>query len=242
MKIIIAENYDQMSKKAADIFANQLKEKEDSTLGLATGSTPTGMYKHLIEMYKNGEISFKSAKTFNLDEYMGLPENHEQSYSFFMNENLFDHVDINKENINIPKSNVSETEINTEVERYNHLLDNSEIDIQVLGIGRNGHIGFNEPGDAFTKNATVAELTEDTIKANSRFFDNIEDVPQKAITMGIKQIMMAKKIILLANGKSKSEIIKATITGKITPFVPASVLQLHKDVTIILDKEAAELL
>lgn len=242
MKIIIADNYEEMSIKAANIVAEQIKLKPSSSLGLATGGTPVGMYQSLIKMYENGEISFKDITTYNLDEYIGLPENHEQSYRYFMDNNLFNHIDIDKSKTNVPNGNINEGQADAEAKRYDKLISNAEIDLQVLGIGGNGHIGFNEPCDIFNKNVFAVKLTENTIKANSRFFNDISEVPKMAITMGIKSIMMAKKIILLASGKEKSEIIKATIQGNITPKVPASVLQLHRNVTFVLDKEAAALL
>ena len=231
MRIIVVENYEEMSKKAAVMIASQIILKPNSVLGLATGDTPLGMYKELIDMYHKKQIDFSEAKSFNLDEYYGLEKNNSQSYHHYIN--------IDKEKINIPDGKAENIE--EECKSYDKKIsDASEIDIQVLGIGVNGHIGFNEPSVEFKAGTHLVNLDKKTIKSNSRFFNSIEDVPTKAISMGIKTILNSKKIVLLANGKGKADAIAKTVKGKICPEVPASVLQFHKDVTIILDKEAAE--
>lgn len=239
MRIIIAKDYEEMSKKAANMVASQIILKPNSIVGLATGSTPLSMYKDLIRMYKEEVISFSDITTFNLDEYVGLSKDNPNSYNYYMYENFFKHVDVKSENINIPRGTAEN--IAEECKSYeNRIREMGGIDIQVLGIGNNGHIGFNEPDVKFEATTHLVQLDEDTIKANSRFFDSIEDVPKQAISMGIKTIMHAKKVILLASGESKAEVIKKTIYGSITPEVPASILQLHQDATIILDAAAAK--
>lgn len=241
MKVIITKNYEEMSKVAGDILAEQIKNDPESVLGLATGSTPIGLYKHLIELNKNGSISFKTINTVNLDEYVGLEPTHDQSYRYFMNTNLFDHVDIDKNNTNVPSGIAKD--FDAECERYENVIKNlGGIDIQLLGIGNNGHIGFNEPDDHFAKLTHVTGLTKSTIEANARFFEKESDVPTKAISMGIKTIFGAKKVLLVASGESKAQTIFDTVNGDITPNVPASILQLHSDVTIVCDEAAAKLL
>lgn len=240
MEVIIKNNYEEISKLAADYLINTVKAKNDAILGLPTGSTPIGMYQEVINRYKDN-ISFQNVRTFNLDEYVGLDKSNLNSYRYFMDENLFSHIDIKEENIHIP--NGVATDIEKECINYENLLKTTgQMDIMYLGIGHNGHIGFNEPDEFFEPYTHIVKLTEDTIEANKRFFDNIESVPQTAITMGIKTIMSAKKIILLASGESKAEAISKTVKGKITPRVPASILQLHNDVTLIIDKDAAKFL
>jgi|SRR5471030_780106 len=237
MRIIIVENYEEMSKKAATMVASQTILKPDSILGLATGDTPTGMYQELIKLYKNKEIDFSETKTFNLDEYYGINKENNQSYYYYMMNNFFEHININKENINMPNG-IAEN-IDKECKAYEERISQAGgIDIQVLGIGGNGHIGFNEPGVSFEAETHLVELDSKTIEANSRFFESIEEVPTKAVSMGIKTIMHSKKIILLASGIAKAEAIANAVNGKISSEVPASILQLHKDVTIIVDKEA----
>ncbi|QDY32863.1 glucosamine-6-phosphate deaminase [Clostridium sporogenes] len=239
MRIIVVENYEEMSKKAAVMIASQIILKPNSVLGLATGDTPLGMYKELIDMHHKKEIDFSESKSFNLDEYYALEKNNSQSYYHYMMENFFSHINIDKEKINIPDGKAENIE--EECKSYDKKIsDAGEIDIQVLGIGVNGHIGFNEPSVDFKAGTHLVNLDEKTIKSNSRFFNSIEDVPTKAISMGIKTILNSKKIVLLANGKGKADAIAKTVKGNICPEVPASVLQFHKDVTIILDKEAAE--
>lgn len=238
MRIIVAENYEEMSKKAADIVASQIILKPESVVGLATGGTPVGFYKELIEIYRSGKFSFKNIKTFNLDEYYGLDSNNPQSYHYYMMENLFNHIDINLENVNIPCGTAEN--IAVECENYEVKIKVAGgIDIQVLGIGTNGHIGFNEPDIKFEARTHLVNLDEETIEANSRFFNSVEEVPKSAISMGIKTIMHARKIVLLASGSEKAKVIKGMISGHITPDLPASILQLHPDVALILDKDAA---
>lgn len=241
MRIYVVEEYQQLSKKAANLLASQIRLKSNSVLGLATGSTPEGMYRELVRLHQDDNLDFSEVITFNLDEYYGLEKNNEQSYYYFMIKNLFSLVNINLENVHIP--NGKAIDIQAECKRYEKSIKKAGgIDLQVLGIGRNGHIGFNEPDVKFEAITHLVYLDEETIKDNSRFFASIEDVPKTAISMGIKTIMQSKKILLLACGKEKAKIIKETIEGKITPETPASVLQLHPDVIFILDKQAASLL
>ncbi len=241
MRIIVVDNYEEMSKKAAMMIASQVMLKPNSVLGLATGDTPLGMYEELIKLYGKNEVDFKEVKTFNLDEYYGLNRENPESYYNYMIINLFKHININMANVNV----LSGMTMNVEAEclDYENKIKQADgIDMQVLGIGGNGHIGFNEPDVNFEAQTHLVNLDEQTIEANSRFFESVEDVPVKAISMGIKTIMNSKKIILLANGISKAEAIERAVKGKISPKVPASILQLHNDVTLILDSEAASLL
>ncbi|WP_455540138.1 glucosamine-6-phosphate deaminase [Terrisporobacter sp.] len=241
MRIIVYQNYQLLSKKAAQIIASQIILKPNSILGLATGSTPIGTYKNLIKMYEEGLIDFSKVTTFNLDEYYQLPIDNNQSYHFFMNDNLFNHININKENIHIP--NGMAKDIDNECLNYDKIIDNSGgIDIQLLGIGNNAHIGFNEPTINFNKKTHIVTLDESTRKANARFFSSLEEVPTKAITMGTGSIFKSKKILLLASGKNKAKAIYNTVYGEVTPEVPSSILQFHQDVILILDTEAASLL
>ncbi|WP_315117290.1 glucosamine-6-phosphate deaminase [uncultured Clostridium sp.] len=241
MKIIKVKDYKELSRKASNILASQLILKPKSVLGLATGSTPIGTYEELIHLYNEGVISFSNVITFNLDEYCGLKSNDINSYCNFMKTKLFNHVDIREENIHIP--NGVTKDIQKECEDYEKEIKKfGGIDIQLLGIGKNGHIGFNEPNLKFQSKTFLVNLDEDTIKANSRFFNSIEDVPRQAISMGIKTIMNSKKILLLANGEEKGEILYRAIYGDIIPQVPASILQLHPDVTIIVDEKAGSCL
>lgn len=238
MRIIVAANYDEMSRKAADIVASQIILKPESVVGLATGGTPVGFYRELIKIHKDGKFSFKEVKTFNLDEYYGLDKDNTQSYHYYMMDNLFKHIDMNIENVNIPSGTAKDIEI--ECKAYEAKIKSAGgIDIQVLGIGTNGHIGFNEPDVKFEAITHLVKLDEETIEANSRFFNSIEEVPKSAISMGIKTIMHAKKIVLLASGSEKAKVIERMMNGDITPDLPASILQLHPDVTLILDKDAA---
>lgn len=237
MKIIIADNYLQMSEIAARLVSKVLIEKPDATLGLATGTSPIGTYKLLIDNCAKGIISFKNVNTVNLDEYVGLSFDNDQSYHFFMNDNLFDHVDIPKENVHIPNGLGSDLDANCK--EYDEILAKFPRDLQVLGLGGNGHIGFNEPGTPFNSLTHIVDLTERTIKDNSRLFADPNDVPRQAITMGIKEICRAKKIILLASGANKADAVAAMVDGDVTENCPASVLQLHNDTTLILDKDAA---
>ncbi|KOR27063.1 glucosamine-6-phosphate deaminase [Clostridium sp. L74] len=238
MRIIVVDNYEEMSKKAATMVASQVILKPDSVLGLATGDTPIGMYREIINIYKNQNLNFSRVKTFNLDEYYGLSKDNNQSYYYFMMNNLFNHVNINKDNINIPNGMMNHIE--KECEEYeSSIVKAGGIDLQVLGIGVNGHIGFNEPGESFEAETHLVNLDKKTIESNSRFFGSKDEVPTRAISMGIKTILHSKKIILLACGQNKADAIFKTIKGKITPNVPASILQLHKDLVFIVDKEAA---
>lgn len=241
MKIISAVDYNDMSRKAANILSAQVILKPNSVLGLATGSSPIGVYKQLIEWYKKGDIDFSCCHTVNLDEYFGVSKESEHSYAYFMYENLFKHVNIRWEETYIPDG--TNMDIEAECTRYNNVIkDLGGIDIQLLGIGHNGHIGFNEPGEAFEKETHCVEISARTIEANQRFFERKEDVPTKAYTMGIKTIMSAKKILLVASGESKADILARSITGAISPGLPASILQLHNDVTIVADKPALNVL
>lgn len=235
MEFIKVTTYEEMSRKAANIISAQVIIKPDCVLGLATGETPIGTYKQLIEWYKKGDIDFSQVKTVNLDEYVGLEPSHEQSYRYFMNTNFFNHINIDKANTNVPNGIVTDAE--AEGKRYDKLIENlGGIDLQLLGIGSDGHIGFNEPDDFFTDGTHAVDLLPSTIKANSRFFESEEQVPKKAITMGMKAIMQAKKILLIANGKSKEEIVNKAFFGNITPQIPASILQLHPDLTVIFSE------
>ncbi len=241
MKIVRAKDYEGMSRKAANLISAQIILKPDSVLGLATGNSPIGVYRQLVEWYRKGDLDFSEISTVNLDEYYGLSKTDIHSYAYFMEENLFTKTNILAENTHIPNGlNLDEL---AECANYNQLIQAlGGIDLQLLGIGHNGHIGFNEPNEAFEKQTHCVKLTERTIKANASFFATQEDVPKKAYTMGMKSIMNAKKIVLIAHGESKAEILAQAFTGKIAPEVPASILQLHQDVTIIADEEALELL
>lgn len=232
MKLIYAKDYSDLSRKAANIISAQVILKPNSVLGLATGSTPIGTYKQLIDWYEKGDIDFSLARSVNLDEYVGINSDNEQSYRYFMDKHLFSHINIKKENTYVP--NGKAVDLQEECKVYDALIQKvGGIDMQLLGIGHNGHIGFNEPDQALEKTTHIVELGETTINANARFFDSIEEVPRKAITMGIKSIMQAQKILLIANGKDKEEIINKALNGPVTPAIPASILQLHPDLTVI---------
>lgn len=237
MKIII-DNEENIARRAARRYVELLREKPDAILGGATGSTPLGLYAELARLCKAGEISFARARSFNLDEYVGLDGSHDQSYRYFMNENLFKHIDIDLANTRVPDG------INTAIAaEYDREIEAAGgIDLQLLGIGVDGHIGFNEPGTPWDSVTHVVELTENTREVNSRFFASLDEVPTHAVTMGIKTVMNARSIILMAIGKSKAEIVRAFIQGPVTTEVPASILQLHPDVEVYLDPEAAALL
>lgn len=236
IRLHIEKDYESISKVAADIIAEQIVKKPHSVLGLATGSTPIGTYQHLIKKYKDSKIDFKDVITFNLDEYYNLPKTNNQSYDYFMRNNLFNHINIQEQNCHIP--NGMAQDIQKECIEYDKSIMNSnEIDLQVLGIGDNGHIAFNEPSTLFEPNTHKVELTKETIESNSRFFKSLDEVPTHAITTGIKNIMMSKRVILLANGKNKSEAIRKMLFGNIDPQVPASVLQLHPNVDIIITED-----
>ena len=238
IELIICSDYDEMSLKAADIITELLKNNPNAKLGLATGSTPIGTYNELIKRYQNKEISFKNVTTFNLDEYIGINRNHSQSYYHYMYEHLFKHIDINLANTHIPKGE-GDPELN--VKNYENLLNKNKINLQILGVGRNGHIGFNEPGTDFNLGVHDVELHEKTIKDNARFFENdINKVPKKAITMGIKNILDAETIILMANGTNKADAIKNVMENKVDINIPVTVLNFHKGkVYVIVDKKAA---
>lgn len=237
MRLILCKNYEDASYAAAKITASQLILKPESVLGLATGSTPLGMYKILAEMDKKGEVDFSKVITFNLDEYYPIAPTNEQSYRYFMNKNLFSHINIPIENTHILSGTTSDPQ--KECSEYDALIKaNGGIDLQILGIGQNGHIGFNEPAPNLNPDTHLTELSESTINANSRFFENINEVPRHALTMGIKTILNAKKIILIACGENKRSAAKELICGGISTLLPASMLKLHKDVVLICDSEA----
>lgn len=239
IKLVVAKDYNDMSEKAAKIIFDHVKNKADSVLGLATGSTPVGMYRNLIEMHTNSKLDFSGVTTFNLDEYYPISRTNDQSYYYFMQENLFKHVNINPHNIYIPHGEASDIE--TECANYEKQIDKAGgIDLQVLGIGLNGHIGFNEPGTPFHSLTHAIELHESTIHSNARFFESKADVPKRAITMGIKTVMLSRTILLLASGEKKADILFRTLFGEITTDVPSSVLQLHNSVFVIVDREAAK--
>ena len=232
MKFITVDTYEKLSRQAANIISAQVILKPDSVLGLATGSSPLGTYKQLIEWYEKGDIDFSKVVSVNLDEYVGLDGTNEQSYRYFMNKNFFEHINIDMGNTFIP--NGCAVDLAGEGKRYDeHIAELGGIDLQLLGIGLDGHIGFNEPDKYFVKSTHVVDLHESTIKANSRFFANIDEVPKRAITMGMVSIMQAKKILLIASGKEKRDILEKAFYGPITPEIPASILQLHPDITVI---------
>ena len=240
MRIVRAKDYEDMSRKAGNIMAAQVVAKPDCVLGLATGSTPIGAYKRLIEGYEAGDLDFSQVKTYNLDEYRGLPGTHDQSYRYFMNVNLFDHVNIDKANTHVPDGLADDYE--AACAAYDEAVaDAGYQDLQLLGIGNNGHIGFNEPGDAFVKGTHCVDLTESTIQANSRLFDSIDDVPRQAYTMGIGTIMAAKMVLVMANGEVKAQAVHDMIYGPITPSCQASILQLHPNVVVVADEAALSL-
>lgn len=237
MRIIEAKDYQEMSRKAAEVIAAQVTMKPNCVLGLATGSSPIGTYDQLVEWYEKGDLDFSTVKTVNLDEYRGLTHDNDQSYYYFMHEHLFDRVNIDPENTNVPDG--TEPDAEKECARYEELIKSyGGIDLQLLGLGHNGHIGFNEPADAYTVTTNCVDLTESTIEANKRFFASVDDVPRQAYTMGIGTIMKAKKILVVVNGEGKADIVAKAFFGPVTPEVPASILQLHPDVTIVADKEA----
>ncbi len=241
MKIIRAKDYDDMSRKAANIIAAQIITKPDCVLGLATGSTPIGTYKELVAAYENGDLDFSQITTVNLDEYKGITKDNDQSYYYFMNDNLFSKVNIRKDCTFLPDG--MEPDSKKACEEYDKIVEQvGGQDLQLLGLGHNGHIGFNEPSDVFKAGTHCVDLTESTIKANQRFFASYDDVPKQAYTMGIKTIMAAKKILVVVSGKDKAEILKEVVNGPITPKVQASVLQLHDDVIIVADEDALSLL
>ena len=229
MLLIEAKDYNDMSRKAANIISAQVIMKPHAVLGLATGSTPVGAYKQLVEWYNKGDLDFANVTSVNLDEYKGLSPENDQSYRYFMNTNLFNHVNINKERTFVPNGLEPDSE---------KIRSVGGIDLQLLGLGNNGHIGFNEPGAAFEKETHCVDLTESTIQANKRFFEKVEDVPTQAYTMGIKNIMQARKVLLIVSGEGKAEILDKVLYGPVTPQVPASILQLHNDLTVVADEAA----
>lgn len=238
MKVLIVKNYEEMSKKAAEFMAEIVNEKPEAILGLATGGTPVGMYKELIEMNKAGKVDFSKVTTVNLDEYVGLAGDHEQSYRYFMNTNLFNHINVNKDKTFVP--NGLAENIEEECKKYDERIKElGGIDLQLLGLGGNGHIAFNEPDNHLVVGSHLTGLTQDTIDANSRFFESADEVPKTAVTMGLGGIMQAKKILLIASGEGKADAVEAMMNGKITTDCPASMLQMHRDVTIIVDEAAA---
>jgi glucosamine-6-phosphate deaminase len=236
--VVIVEDYDEMSQKAAEVVLDELKRKPDFVLGLATGSTPLGLYENLINAYRDGEADFSRVTTFNLDEYVGLAPDHEQSYRYFMDTNLFNHINIPAENTHVPDGLARD--IGAFCEKYEKMIaDAGGIDLQVLGIGRDGHLGFNEPGTSLGSSTHLVALTEETVEDNSRFFDSEDDVPKFAITMGIQTILDAGKCLMIASGKNKADAVKAAVEGPVTSMCTASALQLHPDAVVVLDEAAA---
>ena len=237
MRIIKAKDYDDLSRKAANIISAQVLLKPDCVLGLATGSTPIGTYKQLIEWYEKGDLDFSAAKSVNLDEYRGLTKDNDQSYYYFMYNNLFKHININMENTNVPDGTEPDSE--KECSRYENVIEAyGGVDLQLLGLGPNGHIGFNEPDKDFPRTTHCVDLTQSTIEANKRFFASVDDVPKQAYTMGIGTIMKARKILLVVSGADKAQILHDVLCGPVTPEVPASILQLHSDVIVVADEAA----
>ena len=237
MRIIKAKDYDDLSRKAANIISAQVLLKPDCVLGLATGSTPIGTYKQLIEWYNKGDLDFSGVKSVNLDEYRGLTRDNDQSYYYFMYNNLFKHININMENTNVPDGTEPDSE--KECSRYENVIEAyGGVDLQLLGLGHNGHIGFNEPDKDFPRTTHCVDLTQSTIEANKRFFASVDDVPKQAYTMGIGTIMKARKILLVVSGADKAQILHDVLCGPVTPEVPASILQLHSDVIVVADEAA----
>ena len=237
MKIYETKDYQEMSRQAANILSAQVILKPDCVLGLATGSTPIGTYDQLVDWYNKGDVDFSQVRTVNLDEYRGLTRDNDQSYYYFMHKHLFDRVNIKLENINVPDGTQEDAE--KECARYEALIESmGGVDIQLLGLGHNGHIGFNEPAADFAVTTHCVDLTESTIEANKRFFEKVEDVPTQAYTMGIKNIMQARKVLLIVSGEGKAEILDKVLYGPVTPQVPASILQLHNDLTVVADEAA----
>ena len=237
MRIIKAKDYQDMSRKAANIISAQIILKPDCVLGLATGSTPIGTYEQLIRWYEKGDLDFSQVHSINLDEYRGLSPENDQSYRYFMNTHLFDKINIDKKNTYVPDG--LEPDKEKACRDYEEIIHaHGGVDLQILGLGHNGHIGFNEPGSVFEKETHCVALTENTRQANARFFASMDEVPTEAYTMGIKSIMQAKKIMVIVSGESKREIVKKAFHGPITPEVPASVLQLHSDVILVGDEAA----
>ncbi len=241
MELIVTENYEELSEKAAEFVAAVLNGNPCAVLGLATGSTPEGLYAELVKLNQKRMVDFSKVTTFNLDEYNGLAPEHEQSYHYYMHHHLFSRVNINPQRINMPTCAVEDVEQFC-LDYDRRITEAGGIDLQLLGIGSNGHIGFNEPGDNLKVHTHLVDLTEATIQANSRFFKSVDEVPKQAVTMGLGSIMLAGKILLLAAGKNKAEAIARTTCGVVTTELPASFLQLHRDVTLLVDRDAASLI
>lgn len=241
MRIIRVKDYQQMSRDAANIISAQVILKPDSVLGLATGSSPIGAYKQLIEWYNKGDLNFEKVRSVNLDEYAGLTADHDQSYHYFMHQNFFDHINIAPQNIHIPDGCAADME--AECARYDATIASlGGIDLQLLGLGVNGHIGFNEPSEVFAKGTHTVTLTDSTRIANQRFFQSLDEVPSEAITMGIFDIIQAQRVLVIASGENKAQAIKKAFFGPVTPQVPASILQFHKDCTLVADEAALSLI
>lgn len=240
MKVIVTKNYDEMSRVAAELFAEVLREKPDGVLGLATGDTPIGLYQNLIAMYREGTLDFSHATSVNLDEYYPITPDNDQSYRYFMNHQLFDHVNMDKARTYVPDGTTKDPD--AFCREYEAKIDAlGGVDVQVLGIGRNGHIGFNEPDDELIPITHLTALTESTIEANARFFASEDDVPKHALTMGVQSVFKARRILVLASGKNKAEAVRGMLNGNLSTRLPASLLQLHPDVTLICDEDAYSL-
>lgn len=240
MRIIRVKDYQQMSRAAANVISAQVILKPNCVLGLATGSSPIGAYQQLIEWYKKGDVDFSQVTTVNLDEYVGLTPDHDQSYHYFMHHNFFDSINLDPARINIPDGCAKD--MPAECARYDGILRSLGVDLQLLGLGNNGHIGFNEPDDVFSKGTHVVTLTESTREANKRFFPSIDDVPKTAVSMGVFDILQAKRVLMVASGKAKAQAVRDAFFGPITPQVPASILQFHADFTLVADEDALSLL
>ena len=241
VEIIRTGSYDEMSLRVAELIANEMREKEYPVVGLATGSTPIGAYRYLVDWNQNFDLDFSTVTTVNLDEYKGLPKENDQSYWYFMHDNLFNHVNIDPENVYLPDGTNEDAE--AECARYDAVIASTGgVDIQLLGMGHNGHIAFNEPADSFSKGTNCVQLQESTIEANKRFFEKAEDVPRYAYTMGIGTIMAARKIVIAVSGKDKAQIVRDAFYGPVTPRVPASILQFHPCCYLVVDAEAGALL
>jgi len=241
MKFKVFDSYEELSAYSAELVAGVIREKEDAVLGLATGSSPLGLYEELIKLYEDGNLDFSRIRSINLDEYVGLDGTHDQSYRYFMDINFFNHINIDKKNTFVPNGIAEDLEKGAK--EYDELIESlGGVDVQVLGIGPNGHIGFNEPAEQLNLNTHIAELTEETIKANARFFASEKDVPTRAVTMGVGPIMKARKVILIASGENKAWAVKSLVDDLISTTIPATLLKVHPDVTVLLDKAAASLL
>ncbi len=237
MRIIKAKDYDDMSRKAAAVISSQVTLKPDSVLGLATGSTVEGLYKELVKLFNQGTLDFSQVRSVNLDEYVGLPPDHDQSYNYFMKTNLFSKINIDEANTNLPNGLARDSDL--ECKRYDKIIDGfGQMDLQLLGLGNNGHIGFNEPSDTFMTNTHCVELTDETIESNARFFSDKSQVPKKALTMGIKGITQAKIVLLCVSGTHKAEALKNVLAGPVTPQIQGSILQMHPNLVVVADKDA----